>query len=206
MISPQITVIKRRLHSIHLPAPRVTRALEKARSWLAPLAQHLAASGPDPESLPDRDFEAGDWRCNACPFLAVCRPGDSDPEVQVVQETEVTEEEAHTAVTAYTEAQEAIRDPERAKRAALETLKAWMLGKNNGKESIGGRTVRRQPSAPERPARSRDTGGGSHGTHVGARAGRLAAPIPGAPDGVVTTAPLCFDEVRMDAPQDTSGR
>ena len=65
-----------------IPASRVARALEKTRAWLAPLAQHLAASGPDPEALPDRDFEAGSWRCNGCPFLAVCRPGEADPEVQ----------------------------------------------------------------------------------------------------------------------------
>ena len=111
----------------------------------------------------------------------------------------MTEEEARAAVTAYAEAQEAMRDPERAKRAALETLKAWMRGRSNGKESIGGRTVSlvrttrfsRQPPAPERTARSRDTGGGRHGEDLGARAGLLAAPIPGAPDGVVT-APLCF--------------
>ena len=124
-----------------IPAPRVATALEKTRAWLGPLAQHLAASGPDPDALPNPDFEAGSWRCNGCPFLAICQPGEAAREVQAVQETEVTEEEALAAVTAYTEAQEAIRDPERAKRAALETLKAWMLGKNNGKESIGGRTV-----------------------------------------------------------------
>ena len=124
-----------------IPAPRATTALEKARAWLAPLAQHLAASGPDPEALPERDFDAGSWRCNGCPFLAICRPGDTEPEVQAVQELEVTEEEARVAINAYTEAQEAIREPERAKRAALETLKAWMRGRANGKESIGGRTV-----------------------------------------------------------------
>ncbi|MDD9994940.1 MAG: hypothetical protein OXS35_04225 [Dehalococcoidia bacterium] len=124
-----------------IPAPRVTTALEKTRAWLGPLGQHLAAAGPDPDALPDRDFKAGGWRCSGCPFLAVCRPGDTDPEVQTVQETEVTEEEALAAVTAYAEAQAAMREPERAKRAALETLTAWMHGRNNGKESIGGRTV-----------------------------------------------------------------
>ncbi len=124
-----------------IPAARVTTALEKTRAWLAPLAQHLAASGPDPYALPDRDFEAGSWRCGACPFLAICQPGEADREAQTMQETEVTEEEAHAAVTAYAEAQAAMREPERVKRSALETLKAWMHGRSNGKESIGGRTV-----------------------------------------------------------------
>ena len=124
-----------------IPAPRVAHALEKTRAWLAPLAEHLAAIGPDPDALPERDFQIGSWRCNGCPFLAVCQPGDTDPETRPAPESEVTEEEARAAVAAYAEAQEAIRDPERAKRAALETLKSWMLGRANGKEAIGGRTV-----------------------------------------------------------------
>ncbi len=124
-----------------IPAARVTTALEKTRAWLAPLAGHLVASGPDPDALPDRDFKAGSWRCNACPFLAVCRPGEAESEVQTARETEVTDEEACAAVAAYAEAQAAMREPERAKRAALGTLKDWMLGRPDGKESIGGRTV-----------------------------------------------------------------
>ena len=124
-----------------IPAARVTTSLEKARSWLAPLAQHLAASGPDPDALPERDFQAGNWRCNGCPFLAICRPGEAEPDMQPTPESEATEEEACAAVAAYAEAQVAMREPERAKRAALSTLKGWMRGRGNGKESIGGRTV-----------------------------------------------------------------
>ena len=124
-----------------IPAARVTTALEKTRAWLEPLARHLAAAGPDPDALPERDFDAGSWRCNGCPFLAVCQPGEAEPDAQTVPECEVTEEEALAAVAAYAEAQSAMREPERAKRATLETLKAWMRGRANGKESIGGRTV-----------------------------------------------------------------
>ena len=129
-----------------IPSPRVTAALEKTRTWLQPLARHLAAAGPDPDALPERDFAAGSWRCGACPFLAVCRPGEAEPDVPDVQQpdvqqSEVTEEEARAAVASYTAAQEAVREPDRAKRAALETLKEWMRGRGNGKESIGGRTV-----------------------------------------------------------------
>ncbi len=124
-----------------IPAPRVTTALEKTRAWLDPLARHLAAVGPDPDALPERDFAAGSWRCNACPFLAVCQPEEADPESQAAKEVEVTEDEARAAIDAYTEAQEAIREPDRVKRAALETLKSWMRARANGKESIGGRTV-----------------------------------------------------------------
>ena len=124
-----------------IPASRVTTALEKVRAWLSPLVQHLAAHGPDPEALPERDFTAGSWRCKGCPFLATCRPGDSAEEAPEIEPGEVSIDEARTAVASYTAAQEAMREHERAKRAALSTLKAWMRGRGNGKESIGGRTV-----------------------------------------------------------------
>ncbi len=124
-----------------IPAERVTRALERTRAWLAPLTEHLTAHGPDPDALPERDFEAGSWRCNGCPFLAICRLGEEEGQEEVTEEREVTEEEARGAVTAYTEAQAAMKEPERAKRAALETLKAWMRRRGNGKERLGGRAV-----------------------------------------------------------------
>ena len=123
-----------------IPARRVTAALAKARDWLAPLAGHLAAGGPDPDALPERDFAAGSWRCVGCPFLLACRPGDVAKEEEEA-DPQVGIDEARAAVGAYTEAQEAMRGPERAKREALATLKAYMLGRSGGKESIDGRTV-----------------------------------------------------------------
>ena len=126
-----------------IPPARITRALDSTRAWLAPLTEHLRTHGPDPDALPDRDFGAGSWRCGSCPFLALCRPGDAEPE-EVDAEDEVvvvTAEDADAAVAAYTEAQAAMKEPERAKRAALSTLKAWMRGKGEGKQSIRGRTV-----------------------------------------------------------------
>ena len=126
-----------------IPAPRMSTALGKVRAWLAPLAEHLIASGPDSDALPERDFDAGSWRCNGCPFLAKCRPGDAEvtEKASVPEELEVSTEEARLAVASYTAAQEAAREPERTKREALDTLKAWIRGRGNGKESIGGRTV-----------------------------------------------------------------
>ena len=125
-----------------IPPARVTRALDKTRAWLAPLAEHLRANGPDPEALPERDFDSGSWRCGSCPFLALCRPGDAEPEVDHAdEEVVVTAEDADAAVAAYTEAQAAMKEPERAKKAALATLRSWMRGKGEGKQSIRGRTV-----------------------------------------------------------------
>ena len=106
-------------------------------------APHHALSGPDPDALPDRDFSADSWQCRSCPFLAVCLPGKAEedgreegPEVE-----EVSDQEARDAVAAYGEAQETIREPEKAKRGALDTLKAWMRRKGDAKATVDGRTV-----------------------------------------------------------------
>ena len=126
-----------------IPPARVTRALDKTRAWLAPLAEHHRTHGPDPDALPERDFGAGSWRCGSCPFLALCRPGDAEPEDVGADDEEVvvTAEDADAAVAAYTEAQTAMKEPERAKRAALATLRSWMRGRSDAKENICGRTV-----------------------------------------------------------------
>ena len=52
-------------------------------------------------------------------------------------------EEAREAVAAYAAARETMREPERAKRAALDTLKAWMRRRDRGtlKTTVEGRTV-----------------------------------------------------------------
>ena len=44
-------------------------------------------------------------------------------------------------MAAYSKAQESIKEPEKAKRAALDTLKAWMRWKGDTKETVSGRTV-----------------------------------------------------------------
>ena len=123
-----------------VPAERVEDALERTRAWLAPLGAHLAAHGPDPAVLPERDFEAGSWRCSSCPFLATCQP-QAEEESAEDQAPEVSDEEAREAVTAYVAAREALREPEQAKRQALDTLKAWMRRKDSAKAELKGHTV-----------------------------------------------------------------
>ena len=123
-----------------VPAERVEEALERTRAWLAPLGDHYATHGPDPESLPERDFEAGSWRCSSCPFLATCQP-QADEESAEDPTPEVSDEEAREAVTAYVASREALREPEQAKRQALDTLKAWMRGKGSAKAELKGHTV-----------------------------------------------------------------
>ncbi len=103
-----------------IPASRLERALQDACDWLGELAAHYVHSGPDPDALPERDFSATSWQCRSCPFLAVCLPG---------------------AAAAYAEAQESLKEPEKAKRAALDTLKAWMRRKGDAKATVNGRTV-----------------------------------------------------------------
>ena len=124
-----------------IPAERVERALERTREWLAPLGVHHATHGADPEALPDRDFEAGSWRCNSCPFLAACQP-QAREETGADEETpDVSDEEAREAVSSYVAAREALREPEGAKRQALDTLKGWMRQRGSAKADLADHTV-----------------------------------------------------------------
>ena len=125
-----------------IPAARLERALQDACAWLGELAVHHVQNGPDPDALPDRDFSGSSWQCRSCPFLAVCLPGAAEEgEETDIEEKEVTDQEAQDAVTAYSKAQESIKEPEKAKRAALDTLKAWMRRQGDTKATVGGRTV-----------------------------------------------------------------
>ena len=125
-----------------IPAHRLEWALQDASAWLGELGAHHVQNGPDPDVLPDRDFSATSWQCRSCPFLAVCLPGSAEEvEGTEAEGEEVSDEEARDAVAAYAEAQESIKDPEKAKRAALDTLKAWMRRQGDSKATVGDRTV-----------------------------------------------------------------
>ena len=124
-----------------IPAHRLERALQEACEWLGELAAHHVQNGPDPDALPERDFSAASWQCRSCPFLAVCLPGAAEAVETETETEEVTDEEARDAVAAYAEAQESIKEPEKAKRSALDTLKAWMRRQDDSKATVGGRTV-----------------------------------------------------------------
>ena len=126
-----------------IPAERLEQALQDAGRWLAPLAEHHSLHGPDPDALPDRDFNAGSWQCRSCPFLDICLPG-AGKEAAGEEESEtrhVTDEEAQEAVKTYTEAKLSMKKPEKTKRSALATLKAWMHRKGDSKVSVAGHTV-----------------------------------------------------------------
>ena len=126
-----------------IPADRLEKALQDACSWLGELGAHHVQNGPDPDALPDRDFTATSWQCRSCPFLNICLPGtaeedgtDEDTEIE-----HVSDEEARDAVAAYAEAQESLKEPEKAKRTALDTLKAWMRRQGDTKATVNGKTV-----------------------------------------------------------------
>ena len=125
-----------------VPTKRVLRAMEAACEWLGQLEAHCIKNGADPDALPNRDFFAGSWQCGSCPFLDICLPGGAEAEQETeIEGEEVTDEEARDAVAAYGEAQESTKKPEKAKRIALDTLKAWMRRKGDSKVTVGGRTV-----------------------------------------------------------------
>ena len=128
-----------------IPAARLESTLRDACAWLGELAAHHAQNGTDPDALPERDFTAESWQCRSCPFLDICLPGmaaeDGTDEETETEGKEVTDEEARDAVAAYAEAQDAMREPEKAKRAALDTLGAWMRRQGDAKATVNGKTV-----------------------------------------------------------------
>ena len=113
-----------------IPADRLERSLETTAARLGELGAHHVLHGADPDALPDRDFPAGHWRCRSCPFLDACLPGaQADPgevEQPVGNGAEVTLADAQDAVEAYMAARQSVKEPDRVKRKALATLRAWM--------------------------------------------------------------------------------
>ena len=125
-----------------VPAKRVLRAMQDACEWLGQLESHYIKNGVDPDALPDRDFPAGSWQCRSCPFLDICLPGAAEVDAaDEIEEEHVSDEEARDAVAAYEEAKDAVKKPEKTKRGALDTLKAWMRLRGDTKATIGGRKV-----------------------------------------------------------------
>ncbi len=125
-----------------IPSERLEQALQNTSRWLEPLVEHHDLHGPDPDALPDRDYRAGSWQCRSCPFLDICLPGENSHEEEAQQEeSQVSDEEAREAVKAYSEAKQSMKDPEKTKKTALATLKAWMSRKGEAKVSVAGRTV-----------------------------------------------------------------
>ncbi len=127
-----------------IPAERLEKAMQDASERLGQLSAHHTLVGPDPDALPDRDFAAESWQCRSCPFLAECQPEATETSATEEEDREVEEvnyEEARQAVADYLSAQDAVRGSEQAKRAALNTLKAWMRNRDSGKAEIDGHTV-----------------------------------------------------------------
>ncbi len=127
-----------------ISAERLEKVLKDVSGRLGELAAHHTLVGPDPDALPGRDFTAESWQCRSCPFLAECQPEAAETDELQQEEHEVEEvsdDQARQAVADYLSAQDAVRGPEQAKRAALNTLKAWMTGRDSGKAEIDGHTV-----------------------------------------------------------------
>ena len=128
-----------------IPAERVEQARQDACERIGALMVHYHRYGDDPDALPERDFPTGHWRCRSCPFLAKCSQGrEADMFADADEQAEaepVSDEDARDAVAAYAEAQAAMKEPEKAKRAALDTLKAWMRRFGDSKATVGSRTV-----------------------------------------------------------------
>ncbi len=126
-----------------IPADRVERAWHRACARLGDLADHLDDNGPDPQVLPERDFEAMDWQCRRCPYLDTCQPpiGDTSPaEASADAPAEpISDEEAQAALWHYEELSELIKSLNADKRESLATLEGWLQTQGVPKSQLDGR-------------------------------------------------------------------
>ena len=145
-----------------IPAERVQQAYEHAVQWLGGLEDHYAAHGRGTDELPRRDFGAGHWRCQTCPFLDICRPPETrdreevseaereDSPIEDVEGVEPAEpvsyEDALTALREYEECQEAIKYLDQDKRGALALLGNWLHQMGQPKARLEGREKKRTVS------------------------------------------------------------
>ncbi len=124
-----------------IPADRVERAWQRAGRRLSALVDHYAACGPDPDALPERDFEASDWQCQRCPFLNACQPGGAE---ETVAEAEaelvepVSDQAAQAALREYEQVQTRLKSLNAEKRQALDTLRHWLQAKGVDQAKLDG--------------------------------------------------------------------
>ncbi len=124
-----------------IPADRIERAWDRACERLAPLADRYQACGPDPEALPERDFEASDWQCRRCPYLNACQPGqaiEASDEAEIEPVEPVSDEAAQGALREYEQVQRQLKSLDADKRVALKTLQQWLQGKGEAKAKLEG--------------------------------------------------------------------
>ena len=126
-----------------IPTERVEQAWSRASARLGELADHLDANGPDPDVLPERDFEATDWQCRSCPYLDTCRPALAEASsTQVDDDTAfepVSDEEAQSALWHYEEIAELVKSLNADKRESLGTLERWLATQVVSKAQLDGR-------------------------------------------------------------------
>lgn len=124
-----------------IPAARAERAWDAACLRLSAMEDNYKAYGPDPEALPERDFEASDWQCRRCPYLNRCQPGEpADPadETEAEPREPVSDEAARAALRDYEQAQSRIKASDQDKRTALKTLQHWLETKGESKARLEG--------------------------------------------------------------------
>ncbi len=126
-----------------VPAERVEQAWSRAGARLGELADHLDANGPDPQVLPERDFEATDWQCRSCPYLETCQPPVPEmtpAEASTDTPTEpVSDDEAQSALWHYEEIAELIKSLNADKRESLATLERWLATQGSTMAQLDGR-------------------------------------------------------------------
>ncbi len=128
-----------------IPAERVAQSFESVKKHLSALDEHIEKHGPNPDILPQRDFNRDDWQCQNCPFLTSCNPPSADGRSRQDDDEDepefISESEAQVAIEAHIAASAAIKDPEKRKKEAAALLKAWMIQNEDKKIRLAGHSV-----------------------------------------------------------------
>ena len=171
-----------------VPAARAERAWDAACLRLSALADHHEACGPDPEALPERDFEASDWQCRRCPYLNLCLPGEAAAEAEEDDQDEaepVSDEAAQAALRDYEQAQSqdqgvrpgqahGAQDPPALARNERRTQsQAGGLGQDPHGRDGRQPPLRGRPPAAQRAARPRAAGRDRDRANLGVRPRQL---------------------------------
>ena len=174
-----------------IPADRVGEAFHRACERLGALSAHHLLHGRDSQPLPERDFTAGDWQCQRCPFLNTCLPGSAavEPEDEPDEDTEpVSGEEAQAALAEYENAQEMLKAIEEDKAVGAGAAAELARATGEGKGQAGGAgedphrgdgeidPLQRGPQAAEHAAGPGDQGHHRHRERLRVPAGQL---VPG---------------------------
>ena len=135
-----------------IPSHRIEQAFYVSQTRLQALEDHLLEFGPDPAALPDYDHRPSSIECKRCPYFDICQKPNLpavEPEQPAMNLEPVSQEQAVAALHDYEELQESIRQWEKEKKDATETLKRYLVERDLKRAKLQGKDKPRSISLVE---------------------------------------------------------